>query len=350
MPSILNKYFYKEPIALFVTYHRIIPKELIRQCSSQRSMIVSLETFREQLKMLTKFYQVISLGEYMYLRENGCHNLRRPYAIINFDDGWADNYLFAFEELKKLSLAATIYLSSGFVGTNKLFWPEELSEILLNIRLELVNNEEIERIKELVHLDIYNNIIKLIKEDDYLRRKELLNLIILYLKEYSIEQINILKSIFKANCHLKTERPFFERLLTWEEVKEMEKINITFGSHTHSHAILTKVSVAKAEEEISKSKTIIEDKLGHEIYDFSYPNGSFNDKIVELVKKSGYRSAVSGINYFSTLTTPIYKLHRKGVNEFRYTNEEGTVDEIASILEWSGFIGYFRRLGQNKYH
>lgn len=350
VPSILNKYFNKTNVVLFVTYHRILPRELIRKCISQRSMIVSLETFREQLKMLKKSYQVISIEEFMYLRANSDYNTNKPYAIINFDDGWADNYLFALEELKKMSLPAIIYLSSGFIGTNKIFWPEELSEILLNIQSEYVTKERRQRIKEVVDINMYTSIIRVIEEVDYIRKREILNRIILYLKEYSIERINMLKNILKFNWCLDAKRPFFERLLTWEEIRELGKNNISFGSHTHSHVILTKVPLIKADEEIRKSKAIIENELGCEICDFSYPNGSYNDRIINLVKKAGYRSAVSGINGLSTFITPVYELYRKGVNEFRYTNKNGNIDEVASILEWSDFVGYFRRIRKSKYH
>ena len=348
IPLILKKNLCKTNFVLFLTYHRVLPHDLIDKSLSQRSMIVSLETFREQLKFLQKHYIVISLDEYFYFKESGRYNKKKPYAIISFDDGWGDNYLFAFEELRRAALPAIIYLTSGYIGTDKIFWPEEITEILLNITPKDLHQSVRMEIKQLLTENIYQIILKIINESDFYKKKEYVNILILHLKVFPKEKIYNLKRLL--NLKKKTERLFYDRLLTWNEVYELKKNNISVGAHTHSHTILTNVSLETANEEINKSKKIIEQKVGHRIADFSYPNGAFNSTIINLLHKAEFRSAVTGINKLSTFRTSPFEIHRKGINELRFIKNNGEFDIIATTLEWTNFIGFFRGVRKNKYH
>ena len=83
-----------------------------------------------------------------------------------------------------------------------------------------------------------------------------------------------------------------DRFLNWQEVLQMAKDGVEFGSHTLTHSYLTKIDRKQAEREIIESKKIIEDKIGKEIKFFCYPYGDFNSEIIEIVKKTGYKGAV----------------------------------------------------------
>lgn len=80
------------------------------------------------------------------------------------------------------------------------------------------------------------------------------------------------------------------RYLTWNQIKEMDKSGlITFGSHTEHHVDLTRET--KAQQELAKSKEILEKNLGKEVMIFAYPGGKFDTQSVKLVSKSGYNLA-----------------------------------------------------------
>ena len=85
--------------------------------------------------------------------------------------------------------------------------------------------------------------------------------------------------------------------LTWEQILEMDKSNlITFGAHTDSHRILSKISEAEVVDEIIKSKTEIEARLEHEVNLFAYPNGQRSDIPNfggRILKENGFLCACS---------------------------------------------------------
>jgi len=88
-------------------------------------------------------------------------------------------------------------------------------------------------------------------------------------------------------------------MLNWNQVRTMRQHNISFGAHTCSHPILTRMPLDDAEREIAGSKSIIEQELGSTVRHFAYPNGrpeDFNTELENFCKELGFES-VSTCNY-----------------------------------------------------
>jgi peptidoglycan/xylan/chitin deacetylase (PgdA/CDA1 family) len=83
------------------------------------------------------------------------------------------------------------------------------------------------------------------------------------------------------------------RMLTWEQIKEMDAAGITIGCHTLDHAHLSKVSPAEARRQIVESKKVLEQVLGREVQYFCYPYGEYNAYIRQVLKECGFRAAVT---------------------------------------------------------
>jgi len=82
--------------------------------------------------------------------------------------------------------------------------------------------------------------------------------------------------------------------LNWDQIRLLDQSGlITIGGHTIDHVDLATESPDAQRYEIVESKRGIEDRLGHPIYDFAYPYGSFNATTVSIVQQAGYTSAVT---------------------------------------------------------
>ncbi|MDX1389136.1 MAG: polysaccharide deacetylase family protein, partial [Acidobacteriota bacterium] len=74
-------------------------------------------------------------------------------------------------------------------------------------------------------------------------------------------------------------------MLDWDEVREMAAQGISFGSHTATHPILSRLTRDEARAEIVESKRTIEEQLGIPVRSFAYPNGKrrdFNEETKQL--------------------------------------------------------------------
>ena len=80
--------------------------------------------------------------------------------------------------------------------------------------------------------------------------------------------------------------------LSWAALAEAVSTGlVTVGSHTHTHAVMDKLSPAAAAEELSRSADLIEDRLGAPAHHFAYPKGVFGGQDNEVEVAARYRSA-----------------------------------------------------------
>ena len=84
-----------------------------------------------------------------------------------------------------------------------------------------------------------------------------------------------------------------KRLLHWDSILEMKNTGVTFGSHSKTHPFLSKLSVKELGDEIRDSKIILEERLKNPVDFFCYPNGDYDNRVLETVHTAGYKGAVT---------------------------------------------------------
>lgn len=101
-----------------------------------------------------------------------------------------------------------------------------------------------------------------------------------------------------------------ERLMNWDEIKEMFNAGMEFGSHTVSHPLVVNCAGGKLFNEMGDSKRMLEKILGAEVVCFSYPFGRFDEEAKKAVRKCGYKAACSAGIGKVNLCDDIYGLKR----------------------------------------
>jgi len=82
-------------------------------------------------------------------------------------------------------------------------------------------------------------------------------------------------------------------LLTLEQMLEMQRAGVTFGSHSLMHPMVTSLSDDDLRRELRDSKLKLEDLLGTEVKWFAYPYGDVNRRVRVAVQEVGYKAAVT---------------------------------------------------------
>jgi len=97
------------------------------------------------------------------------------------------------------------------------------------------------------------------------------------------------------------------------DLKEMVGYNVSIGSHSKSHLKLTLLPTNGIAEQAYISKRELEKIINQTVVFFSYPYGFFNDKVKNILRKSGYKVACSSIIGSNTINTDLFELRRTEV-------------------------------------
>lgn len=258
---------------------------------------VNPQQFETQIAYLCRNFEILSLdviAQYIHQRRT----LPKKAVAITFDDGYSDNYHNAFPILKKYSAPATIFLLVGHIEKDNLFWWDKISYAIHYAQVTQLS------IKGLGNYSLRSNAEK---------AKATIS-IFGHLKQIPEAEKNRTVDSIMALCLTEIPDGLAKRLiLSWHQVKEMSDAGISFGAHTMSHPILTRVSLERVREEIRDSKRIIEEKLGRNITSFSYPggkNGDYNESVVKMVEAAGFECAVTVMPRLLSPTVSPYLIGR----------------------------------------
>jgi peptidoglycan/xylan/chitin deacetylase (PgdA/CDA1 family) len=90
-------------------------------------------------------------------------------------------------------------------------------------------------------------------------------------------------------------------MLTWDAIRDLDANGFEMGPHSHHHWALDELDLAQAADEITRSKLVLEDELGHETPSFAYPHGYHTRRIQDVLRVNGFRSAC-GVKHASSST------------------------------------------------
>ena len=125
--------------------------------------------------------------------------------------------------------------------------------------------------------------------------------------------------------------------LTLDQILEMGKSGITFGSHSRTHAYLPQLTYEQQVDEIKNSKAILEDRLKDSVDYLAYPTGGYNDTIKDIIKEAEYKGALTTNRGPHRLNKDVYALKR-----IRFTDRD-----IHGFNIWWKLFGcynYFRKV------
>jgi peptidoglycan/xylan/chitin deacetylase (PgdA/CDA1 family) len=298
--KIINKFYNK---AIILAYHRVAAID-----SDPQLLCVSPQNFEEHMKLFLDKYRILSLNDLNQAIKN--KKIPNKSIVITFDDGYVDNFLNAIPILNKLKIAATIFVTTGYVDKDEELWWDELERIFLlssflpnKLSLNLMgkNYSWIIKDNKSENFDASWNVCKKTRPDSrFFAYCDLHKLIRPLSVERRLDVLNFLKDWSGAED---LGRDIY-RVVKTDELKSIKNnYLIDIGSHTVNHCVLSTQDLACKKNEIVQSKKDLEMILGRQINNFSYPFGGkmdFDQHDIEFIKEAGYESAVanfSGIIY-----------------------------------------------------
>ncbi len=290
--------------AVVLTYHGVVRKLQEDLSIYEYRNFVQEDVFEQQIQFLLKHYRPLKIKDFFD------HQDITGGFYITFDDGFYNNYRYAFPILKKYGLQASFFVTTSLIDSKKMIWTEEITRYIkrthkksLSISLEeervfpLTSDTEKEKASFEIRM--------------YLKSQE---------PEIRAQLIKDLSSqLDDVPEQLTAEEEDRYLFMTWEQLKEMLENGQDIGSHTHTHPILSTISPEESFQEFKISKELIENRLNTTCFSISYPNGTradFNLLHEKQVAELGYKCAFTQMPSFNTTKTDRFALRRINISYY----------------------------------
>ena len=240
-----------------------------------------VKIFGRQMDYLASHFNVLDLDEAIERLKK--KDVIENAVVITFDDGYKDNYVIIFPILKRLSIPVTIFLPTASIGSEKPLWHDRVFSAFRNTQVSVLRN--------------FSNSSKVYPLGTTKEKFSSLREVSKFLWSLDNDERSLWIDRLIKQLGVSDESAV-EPLLTWDDVKEMHQNGISFGSHTVTHSILSRLPLDEVKAEVYESKKIIEEKIGSPVRTFAYPVGrkeDFNEITKNLLKEAGYTCALTTI-------------------------------------------------------
>jgi peptidoglycan/xylan/chitin deacetylase (PgdA/CDA1 family) len=275
--------------AVILLYHRVNEPR-----SAHDKLSVSPTHFADQIEEIHRRLQPISLPS--LVEAIGNRSVVRGSVAITFDDGYADNLVEARPVLARHDVPATVFVVSGYVGSERRFWWDELEEIVFR-PATLPSSPELSVVSPGAdRRPLYRALRERLGSLEGEERDELLDR---------------LRREALGNTVGAAETLSVDQL---QGLADGELIEI--GAHTVSHPRLPSLPPSRQLDEIAESRRQLEAMLGRSVRLFSYPFGEHDRVTVRSAKAAGVACACTTTSGSVRASSDRYRLHRLTVGDW----------------------------------
>ena len=262
------------------------------------------DEFDAQISYLKRRVSLVTLEEAVaFVSGVEAGRSRRCRVLITFDDGYLDNYTLAYPVLRSHGAQGVFFLVTGMVGSSSVPWWDQIAFLVKTARVRRFNLRYPADLQ--VDLDHSGLVLSLRAILTHFKRKD------------NCDQMRFIRELAEQTRG-ETVPSGSRRFLDWNEALEMIKGGMSFGSHTHTHPVLTQLEPEQQRVELLRSKSILEQRLGTKAIALAYPVGSstaFDSTTQRLAREAGYGIAFSyfgGVNLRER--TKMYDVRRIGID------------------------------------
>jgi peptidoglycan/xylan/chitin deacetylase (PgdA/CDA1 family) len=123
------------------------------------------------------------------------------------------------------------------------------------------------------------------------------------------------------------EKEQFEKVATIEELRNVPKEYVVWGSHMISHPRLSMLDNKSMSLEIYKSKEMLESYFNVPIKYIAFPYGDYNESMLDLCKKAGYEQV-----FTSNIESPYRPMNKFEIGRIEILNSDWPIEYKLKIL------------------
>lgn len=315
-----------------VNYHRVVADFTGEVQRSLPGCLISQETFRRHLvEADAAGYEFGSMDDALDVI-SGRRRAKKDLFVITFDDGYRDVYRYAFPVLKAMGVPAMVYVPTGYIGTQRRFNHDRLFHVL-----RIAKQRNLKPLYDALH-PVAAPLLQAILDHHQPIASAVSDVIANQPAAVLLEIIEGLERQLGGGEELVPEHG---DPMTWDEVRKMVSAGIDFGAHTVNHTVLTQEPLDSMEAELRESKQTLETQIGRKVEHFAYCNGWYSDEVIAVLKKLGYRSAVTTEDLPNRIGGYPFALRRKVLWENFSIGLTGDYSTALTTCQLDDVFGFF---------
>jgi len=266
-------------VGLIFTLHHVRPASTRPRFSPNGILEITPEFLEKTIHVCRRAgHEFVSLDEAR--RRLSEEDFRTPFVSFTLDDGYADNYTFAFPIFREYGIPFTIFLCTGLLEGRVRYWWLDLEDIV-------ARHERIE-----VALDSESRVLPCGSDREKVRAFETIYWSLRRMPHEA--QIEFLDQLVDRYLTAPVERP---SMLSRTMIDEMLADGLfTPGAHTLSHPALAKLPREEMLKEMGRSRERLREMYGVETTHLAYPFGdeaSAAHREFEAARQLGFETGVT---------------------------------------------------------
>ena len=277
--------------------------------------------FRQQMEFFKENFNVVRMEQVMDAAE-GKAKLPDKALLLTFDDGYIDNYTYAFPILEEFGFQGSFFIPGISFSEHRLMDVNKIHYIIASADIK----ELVVDVKD--KMDYYRG-----REYDYPSTEELWG-------KYAVDErfdgketifvkrmlqtvlpeslrSRIASDLFEKYVGVSEEIMAYELYMSAEQIRAMKNHGMFIGIHGYDHYWLGDLPHAKMKEDVSKALQVMDEFIDKKRWAMNYPYGSYNDKVVEFIKGEGACVGLTtDVGVVDLKNTPALLMPRFDCNDF----------------------------------
>lgn len=252
---------------------------------------LDVELFRKQIYFLKEKFTVVTMEEVIDAAERK-NKLPPDAVLLTFDDGYIDNYTYAFPILEEANVQGSFFVPAKTFTTRQLLDVNKIHYILASAN---VNDLLIDVFEQLnyyrgVEFDypLNEDLFSIYAETSRFDTKEIIFLKRI-LQDVLPEKLRncICSSLFQKYVGVTEEQLAHELYMTREQIKVLKQHGMFIGIHGYDHYWLGNLSIGQMKTDISNALKVMDEFIDNKRWVMNYPYGSFNEDVVQYIAEQG---------------------------------------------------------------
>ena len=294
--TMLRKYALQDDPITILCYHTLRPDNEPLDAWTT----LGVNAFRDQITLLRKTYDIVSLDEALTLGSRG-----RPRAVLTFDDGERGLFDHLLPIVEEEDLPVTVYVATEQFVRDEPFWFDQVmnalqgaGEILIDLTDHGLNKWKVGPARGKT-------------------RWVQIGLVIEALKARPLADRDRLAAEVVAQAGPATDGFTPLHPMTLVQLKELAAHPlVAIGAHSHGHELLDQISIDAARISAARSRELLQDWTQQPVHHFAYPNGNYTPALMAMLKEEGFASATILEDRLMRTDAPALSLPRIGVGRY----------------------------------